>query len=588
MAKFFVTNNQKYYNSLKNQIAETDFRLSFDFADGKVYALAVHKLGMLNRNAIQMDSNFCIATGTCIYKESLDYSYLLKDFDENISRNRENSLGQYAVSILKDNKLTVYGDACGCYDIYYYRDELNTSWLISNSLYDIARTIGHELLTLNEFNVVQRMANRYIPNAETFFDQIKYLRGDEYIEINVLASKWSINHINVEFPVEEDDFDTVVSKAAAELKRKAGIIAKALGTPTICVTGGLDSRLVLASFLANGIKPKLFYGVGNNQITSPRKEDELCADKLSKEFGLEVIKGDFSVSDPLNADWDYYINNCGFTTAYMWGGQRNVIRSLSSGSDLLMFGWGGELLRNISNWTEQKEEQIITLKELLSKWYIARAESAPLIRDAITEYDSLIEKLMRGECYYLGLNPDLMSIDDAFLLERCYRSTADTQIPSFMQHYKYVYLLLFEETVLRHRVKCAEKDFARFMLSICYALCPQTFNYPLFTHQQWKNLEASTMTLQPVKTSSEKLVNSFWAKMLRRLSPEPLKRYILRPFKRKIVNHKTEPKLAPNCVITSFDKLKDAQYDINMSDVRRSEDTVMWAILLRALKSLGY
>lgn len=585
MAKFFITNNRELYAKLKAQISKTDFQLSFDYSNDKLHGLAVHKLGMQNTNATQMDGDFCIATGTCIYNESLNYTTLLQDFSGDITLMREKTLGQYAVSIYKDNKLTVFGDACGCYDIYYYRDKSNTSWLISNSLYDIAKVIGHENLTLNEFNVIERIANRYIPNAETFFEQVSYLRGDEYIEINELNSQWRVNHINVDFPVEDDNFKNVVNRAATELKRNAQIVAKVLGTPTICATGGLDSRLVLASFLANGIKPKLLYGVGNNRITSPRKEDEICVDKLSEKFGIEVIKGDFSVSTPLDTDWNDYIKECGFTTAYVWGGQKNVINSLLSGSDLLMFGWGGELFRNISGMTEQSTNATITLDEILSKWYMARAESAPLIRDAIPDYDSRIEKDLIKECGYLGLDSSMMSIEDAWKIEKSYRSSADTQIPSFLQHYKYPYLLLFESNVLRHKVKCSEKDSVKFMLAICSALYPSILKLPLFTHQQWKEVDMTIMSLKAMRTSSS---DSFLLTMLRKLSPESFKRIILRPFKRKFFNHKDDTKLAPNCVITSFDKLKNAQYDINMSDVRRSEDTVMWAILLRALKSLGY
>ncbi|MBQ9340464.1 MAG: hypothetical protein IJS13_09085 [Paludibacteraceae bacterium] len=586
MAKFFITNSQKYYNSLKGQIAHTNFSLSFDYANNGVYALATHKLGMHNRNAVQVNEDFCVATGTCIYKESLDYLPLLNDFDGDMSQIRENTIGQYAICVKKDNRLSVWGDACGCYDIYYYNE--NGTWLISNSLYDIAEVIGHKLLPLNEFNVIVRMANRYIPNAQTFFDHISYIRGEEYINVDLQSSQFNIVKNKVDFPVGDDSFENLVTKAAEALKNNARIAAKVLGTPTICVTGGLDSRLVLASFLANGIKPHLFYGVGNNRITSPRKEDELCVEQLSKEFNLPIQKGDFFVSSPLDADWNNYINDCGFTTAYMWGGQKNVIDSLRSGTDLLMFGWGGELYRNISGWTEQKAEESITLHELLSKWYIARAQSAPLIREAIPDYDARVEQEMRKECEHLGLNPERMSIDDSFFIEMKYRTMADTQIPSFIQYYKYAYLPLFEHNVLINRVHSNEKDFVKFMLALCSAIYHDILRVAFFTHQQWKTFDADSMSLRPAKSNYDRLSDSFFAKVLRVIAPKSIKQYIFRPLKRKLKANQKQPKLAPDCVINEFDTLNNAQYHINMSDIRRSEDTVMWAILLRALKKLGY
>lgn len=265
-----------------------------------------------------------------------------------------------------------------------------------------------------------------------------------------------------------------------------------------------------------------------------------------------------------------------------------MINSLRSQSDLLLFGWGGELFRNISGWTEHNETTTIALKDLLSNWYLTRAQSAPLIREALPDYDTRIEEEMRLECKYLGLNPDEMSIEDSFLIEMCYRSMADTQIPSFMQLYKYAYLLLFESNALMHRVRCGEKDEARFMLSVCYELYPKIVTIPIFTHQQWKSLDVVTMSLEPLKSTQEKWSDSFVARIIRKCFPEFLKRYIIRPLKRRVIRNYEVKNLAPNCVITSFDKLRDEKYEINMSDVRSSEDTVMWALLLRTLKSLGY
>ena len=104
MAKFFVTNNRQYYKSLKEQIGNTNFQISFDYAEEGLYSIAVHKIGMHNQNAVQKGNDFCIATGTCIYKESLDYLPLLNDFNE-VAQVRELSLGQYAVAM---RKKTVY------------------------------------------------------------------------------------------------------------------------------------------------------------------------------------------------------------------------------------------------------------------------------------------------------------------------------------------------------------------------------------------------------------------------------------------------------------------------------------------------
>lgn len=120
MAKFFITNNPQWYKVLKENISKTDFKLSFDYSSEDVYALAVHKLNIKNQNAVQESKDFCIATGTCIYKESLDVMPMLQDYNDNLATIRNSALGQYAISVFKNGKVSVFTDVLGAYDVYYY------------------------------------------------------------------------------------------------------------------------------------------------------------------------------------------------------------------------------------------------------------------------------------------------------------------------------------------------------------------------------------------------------------------------------------------------------------------------------------
>ncbi len=125
------------------------------------------------------------------------------------------------------------------------------------------------------------------------------------------------------------------------------------------------------------------------------------------------------------------------------------------------------------------------------------------------------------------------------------------------------------------------------MLALCSAIYHDILRVAFFTHQQWKTFDADSMSLRPAKSNYDRLSDSFFAKVLRVIAPKSIKLFF-RPLKRKLKANQKQPQLAPDCVINEFDTLNNAQYHINMSDVRRSEDTVMWAILLRALKKLGY
>ena len=71
MSKFFITNSLYVYESLKANIQNSRFKLSFDYSETPIYALATHKLCVDNENAFQVLNNFVITTGTIIYKDSL-------------------------------------------------------------------------------------------------------------------------------------------------------------------------------------------------------------------------------------------------------------------------------------------------------------------------------------------------------------------------------------------------------------------------------------------------------------------------------------------------------------------------------------
>ena len=140
MSKFFITNNKEWYQQTKERISKSDYSLAFDYSKDGVYALSTHKLKINNVNAyVDAKGDFVIATGTAIYKESLDYIVLLNDCKrEDLLRGgarsvRDNTTGQYAYTIRLNDTVYVFGDAIGAYNIFYYHKDGN--YFISNFLF---------------------------------------------------------------------------------------------------------------------------------------------------------------------------------------------------------------------------------------------------------------------------------------------------------------------------------------------------------------------------------------------------------------------------------------------------------------------
>ena len=584
MAYFFITNKKSLYENTKRNIEETDFKISFDYnTGGDVFALATHKLMFENVNFACDGENFCIATGTCIYNESLDYRRLLNDFSGDVIRARNNTIGQYGVCIKKGNKISVYGDPCGCYNVYYWKSE-DGSWIVSSSLFHMAKVL-QGLITFDHFSLVERVFYRTLLNGETFFKEICRLRGTESLLIDVLNGKIENKQIKVEFPT--GGFNEMVDKIVQSYKNNARIVEKVLGTPTICATGGLDSRIILTAFLSVGVKPTLLYGYGNNIITAPKNEDIIILNKMNKSLGLKIKPGDFSVSDPLDKDWDRYIKTNGFRTAYMWGAQRNVIESLSKDNKLLMFGWGGEYLRR--SWYHFYNTPTHSIDELLDKWHEMHKFEG--LEKDIPDYRKKIEKHFYKECEYLGLNPKCLSEDDLYLIEIAWGAQADTQIPSFMQQYNYCYLMSFEYNIQKYRVTAGERENAKFMIAIMHKLYPTLLKEPIFTHEQLVSLNESTMSLEPFQTSLDIMYKKKIIKLVRQYTPNILKKICFQPIVRLFSFFLTPPKIVterPDFIIKSLDSLEKNVDCLKISNIYDYFDVAQYAILLRALRILKY
>ena len=580
MAYFFISNNVHFYNATKVNLRKTDFKVSFDYQQKDIiYALATHKLAFENNNSAQLDSDFCIVTGTCIYKESLNYEMLLEDFCGDLSLIRENSIGQYAVAIRKDNNLTVFGDACGCYNIYYWHGD-DGSWIISSSLFHMAEVLKDNI-TLDNFAIAERSFYKVLLNGRTFFKEIHRLRGTEFLNVKLDSPIFKKKNTKVDFPV--GSFEEMVDRAADSYRNNARIVAKVLGTPKICATGGLDSRIILAAFLSVGIKPVLFYGVGNNIITAPKNEDIIILKKMNKTLDLKLETGDFSVSDPLDKDWNYYIQTHGFRTAYMWGAQQNVINSLAHGQHLLMFGWGGEYLRR--SWYHLYDSPTPSVDELLRKWHqMPKFEG---LKKDIPNHEALVKEHFIEECKYLGIDPNNTSEDDLYLLEIAWGAQADTQIPSFMQHYNYCYLMSFEYNLQRYRVTTTEKENAKFMLAILYKLYPDLLKEPIFTHEQWMKLDIKHMKLIPYLSFFDKLYKTKSVQIARKITPPIIRRWGIHPiiailqslFSKKIETER--PDFIIDAINTDVENTR-----VKISNIYDNNDKSQYTILIRALDSI--
>lgn len=533
MAKFFITNDSSLYEQIKQSIAKSKFKLSFDYANGDVYALAVRKLMVDNCNYAQEKEDFAVVAGTCIYKEEMEYSRLLTDFDGNIQPIRNNTIGQYAVCCKKGAEIYAYSDSFACFDVFYYHDV--NKWLMSNSLYDMSLAL-HDDLHLNKDAVATFAINPYgLLNGTTYFKEIKRLQRDEFVHISLTKKTFEIESIELPFPVADDkDFDKMVKLTANALRENARISAKVFGTPTVCTTGGLDSRLIISSYLSAGVKPLILSGKRVMAGKWVEQEDTKVARMIAKKYGLSIKEVDFSWSDPVNKNWDELIPIYGIPAAYMYGGQKTILNSLTNEStDVITFGWGGEPYREDMRCKMDLEDNETADKyDLLLDYYKASFCSMHLLFEQIPNYADQLHHQINEQAQHVGIKNDLIKAEELWCMTVAGEAQGDTQVVGCLQQNKYCYLPLFEYNALKNRVHPSLRKNAKFMLAVMKELCPSAMEIPFYTRQAWNKVDVEDLSIHIIPNKVDVLYDKMsW---LRNISSDTIKRTVLRPIKRMI------------------------------------------------------
>jgi hypothetical protein len=497
MSKFFISNNSTFVRKAQEIVEKNGFQISFINSSDTVSALASKKLTMKlgNCNAYSRNDDYVVTNGTLIYKSGNGndaWSQLYDDFYGDIGKIREDSTGNYAIGIKKENELFVFCEAFAIYNIYYYITD--DRWFVSNSLYDMACVLS-KYISVNELNVIEESWQNTILGDETIFNEIRRLGGDEYIYVDLRHNIPQIIHINCEYErIEDVEYENNLDGLADLLKIKAKKISSVFGAPCICMTGGLDSRVSLAAYLSIGILPYLMYGVGDTPLTNTKNADMEIVKKFSHRYNLNLNICSWKTSYPVNKHWAEYANKYGFGI-YNYEASPDIMNSFENSSgQLLTFGFFGELFRNLP-WIEERKQSFFSLNEFIDEYYITN--DAKRMTAGIREYREHIEKKLLKLCKKFSLNPDRIENEENFLFLMEYRKGADSKILNLLNMIKYSNYLITEYDVIQNmRVSVAKMKKSRFQLELINKLYSDSLNIPVFSHLRRKYFDSKKLELR--------------------------------------------------------------------------------------------
>ena len=496
MSKFFITNNDVFFQKVKENVNSSVYQKAFEnTAWGGCFALTTKKLTIDNENGAECDNGYAIVTGTMAWGdgEAINSSVLRKvfsTFDGDVNAIRKRSIGNYAAAIYKDDALYVFGEIAGFYNIYYYNK--GGEWLVSNSLYDMAKVLKGRL-TVDEENLTESVLQDGIMWGGTYYKEISRLNGFDYLK----ATKDEL-YREVEYhpyPLAKGSVEEQVKEYGRLSVMYAKEMLSAYGNATISMTGGLDARMVLAANLAAGAKPDIYYGTGNSFITNTHDKDREIDEIYCEKFDLNFHHVSWATPSPVDRYWGEFLDKYGFQYD-LYAASDKIFDSISkTPGKLFLHGQVGELLRNLP-WIEQRKTDYFTLEEYLNDFYVSDS-----IKKEVTLKDKYINHIrtkLNQICKYYQLDPYHINNEDIFFLSLERRKSADAVVVNCVNYIKYCsYQLVEYKHMLAARVPYKATENSKFMLQCLDTMFPAILDVPVFSHQTIREFHRDTMSLSP-------------------------------------------------------------------------------------------
>jgi hypothetical protein len=306
-----------------------------------------HKHQIREDNVALLDADqFISVTGTCLYNGKTGRTALIEMFQDFLVNPDffDNICGQYCLIIFKNSRLYIFNDQVGVYHIY--GDESMT--VLSSSFLAICKALeGSKTVSAQE--LYEYIFYSMFFGNQTYVKQINLLDSKAIWQLSPAVSPIPKPAI-AELPEMATFFDEMIGKVAASLIDYFAALRVNFGD-SICaaLSGGFDSRLMLAAMRKVGIKPYLYvYGSDDSidvRISKAVGQGEgLAIEHESSQNFPRVLPDQFA---GLLEEQYYFRDGIGHEHGVFdsgWG--REVRLKRAAKARLQLNGTGGEIFRN--------------------------------------------------------------------------------------------------------------------------------------------------------------------------------------------------------------------------------------------------
>lgn len=480
MRRIIISNLVEKVNHSVHLYENMGYIKCFERTQNGVHVVGLDSKLEKSENIYVNDDDFVIISGTCLSKtKSVSIGeFVYNNFSDKVDSIREKLIGNYIICINKGNKLTFFTDDYSIGRFYYSSD--NEHYIFTNSLYVLAKSKKN--VSINKNALIEQCFQNGILGGDTIFNELYKLQGNQFVEVN--PSNIKIGNL-VEKSIEVDysmDLNKRVSVLSKSMKKYFSLISESFPKINISMTGGLDSRLILAGFLSVGAKPILSYGQGNSSLTNTKDEDLEIVRTIANKYNLEFIRKDWSSDSQDDSTLISMIDRYqDFFSIY--SANEKILMSFRNEEEneksFFEFGYFGEMYRNLE-WLIDIKEENIKIKKLIDLYLYF--DPNIFLKDSLS-FKTYIRKKVES---IINNYSDSSSIskDNFQKFHANYRYVADTQMNQYINSHSNSIIISGIPEIHRQVLSTPyeQKKFSALQIKLIHELYPSLLDVEIFSH----------------------------------------------------------------------------------------------------------
>jgi asparagine synthase (glutamine-hydrolysing) len=353
----------------------------------------------------------------------------------------EEIMGQYAAVFKKHGRTEIKLDPFGGYHVYYNLD----ARIVCSSFYAICSVLHS--LTLSHQSACEYVFNGVVSGNETLFNEVKVAPIQATIVVGPNALEIIRPPLRVARMFASRGRDASLRESVALLDRYFSAVARSFGDRVRCaLSGGYDSRLIIAFLRRHGIKPSLYvYG-------RAAERDVQLASKIARleSFPIDAIdKDDRPIIPPAEfietARCNFLATDgYGYAGIFHNGAETGEMARRVLGDTIAIHGGGGEIFRNFFYLPNRR----YTLNELLWSFY---SQFNPAACTAVFDSSSYYRGLERKMMDLLGGDECRLSRPTVEWLYHTFRCRAwNGKVDSIASRYGFTAMPYLERSITEH------------------------------------------------------------------------------------------------------------------------------------------